>query len=69
MALSLSSDLNLNPGPINKYHRRNHTFNVFNSKGPDFLHLNITGLLPKMDQLRYIAKSSNAAVIGFQKLN
>ena len=28
------------------------------------MHLNINGLLNKIDELRYIARSSNAAVIG-----
>ena len=67
MALSLSRHINLNPEPVYRYHKRNHNFNVFGRKGLHFLHLNITRLPPKMDQLRYIAKSSNAAVIGFSE--
>ena len=39
-------------------------FEVFNNKGLHFMHLNINGLLNKIDELRYIARSSNAAVIG-----
>ena len=39
-------------------------FKVFNNKGLHFMHLNINGLLNKIDELRYIARSSNAAVIG-----
>ena len=37
---------------------------VFNSRGLHFIHLNINSLLPKIDELRNIAKLSNAAVIG-----
>ena len=33
-------------------------------RGLHFLHLNINSLLPKIDELRLIAKYSNAAVIG-----
>ena len=33
-------------------------------KGLHLLHLNVNSLLPKIDELSYIAKLSNAAVIG-----
>ena len=33
-----------------------------------FLHLNVNSLLPKIDELRYIAKLSNTAVIGIAEL-
>ena len=33
------------------------------------MHLNINGLLNKIDELRYIARSSNAAVIGITETN
>ena len=36
-------------------------------KGLNLLHLNVNRLLSKIDELRYIAKRSNAAVIGTTK--
>ena len=39
-------------------------WNPFRKRGLHFLHLNINSLLPKIDELRLIAKNSNAAVIG-----
>ena len=39
-------------------------WNVFKNRGLHFIHLNINSLLPKIEELRYIAKSTNAAVIG-----
>ena len=39
-------------------------WNPFKKRGLHFLHLNINSLLPKIDELRLIAKNSNAAIIG-----
>ena len=39
-------------------------WNPFRKRGLHFLHLNINSLLPKIDEVRLIAKNSNAAVIG-----
>ena len=39
-------------------------FKVFKNKGLHFMYLNINGLLNKIDELHYITRSSNAAVIG-----
>ena len=36
----------------------------FKDRGLHFIHLNIKSLLPKIEKLRYIAKSANADVIG-----
>ena len=36
----------------------------FRSRGLRFIHLNINNLLAKIEELRYIAKSINASVIG-----
>ena len=43
----------------------------FRSRGLRFIHLNINNLLAKIEELRYIAKSINASVIGIcePKLN
>ena len=64
MVLILSGDIELNPGPVDKNQIKKEDFEVFNNKGLHFMHLNINGLLNKIDELRYIARSSNAAVIG-----
>ena len=42
-------------------------WNVFKSKGLHLIHLKINSLLPKIDKLRYIANSGNAAVIGISE--
>ena len=39
-------------------------WNIFKKKDLNFIHLNINTLLPKIEELRFIAKSTNAAVIG-----
>jgi len=59
----LSGDINLNPGPTQGYYSNN-TWSPFKKRGLHFLHLNINSLLPKIDEIRFIAKKSNAAVIG-----
>ena len=42
-------------------------WSVFNSRGLHFIHLNVNILLAKIDDLRNIAKFSNAAVIGISE--
>ena len=64
MILILSGGIKLNPGPVNRHQIKKEDFEVFNKKGLHFMHLNINSLLNKIDKLRYIASSSNAAVIG-----
>ena len=41
----------------------------FSNSGLYLIHLNINSLLPKIDELRYIAKRTKAAVIGISKSN
>ena len=61
--LLVSGDISLNPGPKNNFQPLDsNDWNVFKSKGLHLIHLNINSL-PKIDELRYIADSSNAAVI------
>ena len=67
MLLILSGDINLNPGPANRHQIKNHKFEVFTRKGLHFIHLNINSLLPKIDDLQYITKKSNAAVISISE--
>ena len=65
LLLLLSVDISLNPGPPhNNQLQPQNEWSVFNSRGLHFIHLNINSLLPKIDELRNIAKLSNAAMIG-----
>ena len=58
----LSGDISLNPGPAYNHHSSNLWY-IFKIKGLLLLLLNANSLLPNIDELRYIAKLSNAAVI------
>ena len=49
MALLLSGDINLNPGPVTKHQLNNPKFEAFNNKGLHLIHLNVNSLLPKID--------------------
>ena len=72
LLLLISSDISLNPGPVHQDTLQCLIeWNVFKNRGLHFIHLNINSLLPKIDELRYIAKSNNAGVIGIceSKLN
>ena len=65
LLLLLSGDISLNPGPVHQDKLQcSNEWNVFKNRGLHFIHLNINGLLPKIEELRFIAKSNNAAVIG-----
>ena len=65
MLLLLSGDISLNLGPVHQDTLQClNEWNVFKNRGLHFIHLNINSLLPKIDELRYITKSTNAAVIG-----
>ncbi len=61
LLLLLSGDIELNPGPTQLDEK---TFSCFKERGLHFFHVNINSVLPKIDELRLIAKQSNAAVIG-----
>ena len=60
MLLLLSGDINLNPCLIHE----STEWNVFQNRGIHFIDLNINSLLSKIEELRFSAKSTNAAVIG-----
>ena len=49
MALLLSGDINLNPGPVARHQLNNPKFEAFNNKGLHLIHLNVNSLLPKID--------------------
>ena len=42
-------------------------WNVFKKTGLYFIHLNVNSLLTKIEELSYIAKSTNSAIIGICK--
>ena len=63
--LILSGDISLNPGPgYNNQSLHSNEWNVFRSKGIHLIYLNVNSLLPKIDEIRYIAERTKAAVIG-----
>ena len=58
-------DISLNPGPIyNNQSLHSNEWNVFRSKEIHLIHLNVNSLLPKIDEIHYIAERTKAAVIG-----
>ena len=61
----LSCDISLSSGP-NHQHKLQclKEWNIFKSRGLHFIHLNINSLLLKTEELRIIAKSTNATIIG-----
>ena len=67
--LLLSGDVSLNPGPLQISPTVN--FNIWeplNKKGLHFLHINISSLLPKTDELKCIASKTKATIIGITEL-
>ena len=68
----LSRDISLNPRPVyNNESLDSNEWDVFKSKGIHLIHLNVNNLLPRIDEIHYIAERTNAAVIGIteSKLN
>ena len=69
MLLLLSRYISLKPGPINGSQQySNAHWAVFKKKCPHFVHINITILLPKIDELQDIARLSEAEVISVSEL-
>ena len=65
LLLLLSGDISPNPGLINGSQQySNYQWAVFKKRGLHFAHININSFLPKIDELQYIAKLNEAAVIG-----
>ena len=68
LLILLSGDISLNPGPTHQHKLQClNERNIFKSKGLHFIHLNINSFLPEIGELRIIAKSSNAAIIGISE--
>ena len=63
LILLLSGDISLNPGPPHSSHIDGLSWNVFDKKGLHLLHINVNGLLPKIEEITFIAKTSKATVI------
>ena len=60
--------MSLDPGPINGSQQHYYDqWAVFKKRGLHFVHININSPLPTIDELRYIAKLSEAAVIGISE--
>ena len=68
LLILLSGDISLNPGP-NHQHKPQclNEWNIFKSRGLHFIHLSINSLLTKIEELRIIAKPTNAAIIGISE--
>ena len=65
LLLLLSGDISLNSGPVDQGTLQcSNEWNVFKNRGLHVIHLNINSLLSKIEELRFIAKSTNAAIIG-----
>ena len=63
--LILSGEISLKPGPVyNDHPPKLKEWYIFKIKGLGLPHLNVNRLLPKIDELRYIARFSNASVTG-----
>ena len=67
-AILLSGDISLNPGSLsNPQLFKQEKWQAFSNRGLHLIHLNINSLLPKIDELRDIAKRTKAAVIVISK--
>ena len=57
--LLLSGNISLNPGPVHQGTLQcSNEWNVFKIRGLHFIHLNMNSLLPKIEELCFIAKST-----------
>ena len=72
MLLLFTGNVNINPGFVPQdILQCSNEWNIFKNRGLYFIHLGINSLLPKIAELRYITKSTNAVIIGIceSKLN
>ena len=68
LLLLLSGDVNVNPGPVHRVQDEiENKYEIFNKRGLHFLHINVNSLLPKIEEMRLIAKLSKATVIGISE--
>ena len=65
MLLLLSGDISLNPSPVHQDTLQcSNEWKIFKKRSLHFIHLNINSLLSKIEELGYIAKSTDADIIG-----
>ena len=55
-----------NVNNLSEYVNRN-DWDVFKKRGMYFIYININSLLPKIDEVRYIANITNASIIGISE--
>ena len=68
LLILLSGDISLNPGPTHQHKLQClNEWHIFKSRGLHFIHLNINSLIPKIEELRITAKSTNATIIGISE--
>ena len=68
LLLLLSGDISLNPEPFHNLQPLDHNeWNIFKLTGQHFVYLSINILLPKIDELRHVARLTNAALIGISE--
>ena len=68
LLIIFSGDISLNPRPVCKHQLLNTTeWDIFITKSLHLMHLKISSLLPKIDELRHTASLSNAAVVGISE--
>ena len=68
LLLLLSGDINLNARPVDSLQPLVlDEWNIFKNRGLPFIYLNINSLFPNIDELRHIARSNNAVVIGLSE--
>ena len=63
MLLLLFCDISLSAGPTPNSVSQSF-WKTFENKGLHFLHLNINSILPKLHELKPIARNTKAAIIG-----
>ena len=65
LLLLLSGDISLNPGSLsNPQLSEQEEWRAFTNRGLHLIHLNVSSLLPKMNELRDITKRTKAVVIS-----
>ena len=68
LLIILSVDLGLNPAPVCKHEiLKTMEWDISETKGLHLMYLKINSILPKIDELRYIARANNGAVIGISE--
>ena len=68
MLLFLSGDISLIPSFVLQDTMQCwNEWNIFKNRGLHFIHLNIDSFLSKLEEFHYIAKSTNAPIIGICK--